>query len=361
MMVVVAAQDRPPSLDAKPAAGTGRVATISDVARAVGVATSTVSRALTQPGRVSESMRRRVLTAANELGYRPNPHARSLTSGRSHTVALVLPDVTNPFYFDLIRGTQAQAKARGYRQMLIDTEESAEIEAATLAELPVSVDGVILAASRLKDDELLLAAKRLPLVVVNREIPGVPSVVVDTAAGVVQAVDHLASLGHRSIAYVAGPATSWSSRRRWRALQQAGRRLGMQVTQIGPFSPTVRAGAAAADALVHAGATAGVFFNDLLAIGSLQRFAERGVRVPEDISVVGCDDIFGSDFCHPPLTTLTAPIEQAGRVATDMLLASLPTSGLDITAPRRREVLPVHLTIRQSTGPVPSRAEPGAP
>jgi LacI family transcriptional regulator, repressor for deo operon, udp, cdd, tsx, nupC, and nupG len=327
--------------------------TISDVARSIGVATSTVSRALTKPGRVSEAMRQRVLTAANELGYQPNPHARSLTSGRTHSVALVIPDVTNPYFFDLIRGTQAQAKARGYRHVLVDTEESTELEAATLAELSPSVDGIVVAASRLPDSALLVASERVPLVVVNREIPGVPSVIIDTPMGMVQALDHLVSFGHRSVAYLAGPATSWSSRKRWRAIQQAARRLGITAHSIGPFSPTRAAGPAAADAAIHHGVTACLFFNDLLAIGSLQRFAERGVRVPEDMSVVGCDDIFGADFCHPPLTTLTAPIEHAGRVATNMLLAGLQTADIDVPAPRQREKLPTHLTIRRSTGPAP--------
>lgn len=326
------------------------VVTISDVADSVGVATSTVSRALSNPGRVSEQMRKRVMIAAAELGYQPNPQARSLTSGRTQSIALVIPDVTNPFFFDLIRGMQAQAKARGYRQILVDTEESAEVEATALAELPASVDGIVLAASRLSDTELAAIGQRVPIVVVNREIPGVPSVLIDTPMGVVQALDHLVSLGHRSVAYLAGPASSWSSRKRWRAVQQEARKLGVEAHQIGPFSPTVQSGAAAADAAIHRGVTACLFFNDMIAIGALGRFAERGISVPEDISVVGCDDIFGADFCHPPLTTLTAPIEQAGRVATDMLLAGLHTAGLGVPAARQREKLPTHLTIRESTG-----------
>jgi LacI family transcriptional regulator len=268
-------------------------------------------------------------------------------------MALLVPDVTNPYFFDLIRGTQAQARARGYRQLLADTEESAEVEAGHLAELPSSVDGIVLAASRLSDSELARAAERVPIVLINREVPGLPCVVMDTPMGIVQALDHLVSLGHRSVAYLAGPASSWSSRRRWRALQQAARRLGMASHRIGPFSPTVQAGAAAADAAVHHRVTACVFFNDLLAIGALRRFAERGIGVPEEMSVVGCDDIFGADFCHPALTTLTAPIEQAGRVATDMLLTRIQDQGADLAPSRQRETLPPHLTIRSSTGPAP--------
>jgi LacI family transcriptional regulator len=327
--------------------------TISDVARKVGVATSTVSRALSNPDRVNEVTRKRILEAASELSYRPNPQARSLTSGRTSSIALLIPDVTNPFFFDLIKGAQRQARAREYRLLLLDTEESAEVEAAQLAEASTYADGVILAASRSSDRDLAEASKLIPIVVINRDVPKLPSVVIDTGMAMTQAMHHLASLGHRSIAYLGGPSTSWSSRRRWRAIQRAAAQLGVECHQVGPFSPTVQAGVAAADAAVHLGVTASVFFNDLMAIGALQRFAERGIVVPRDMSVVGCDDIFGADFCDPPLTTLTAPIQRAGEVATDMLLAQFQNFGVEAPASRLRESLPTFLTIRSSTGPVP--------
>lgn len=330
------------------------VATISDVANAVGVATSTVSRALTQPGRVSEEIRKRVEAAAAELGYRPNPQARSLTSGRTHSIALLIPDVTNPYFFDLIRGTQAQAKARGYRHMLVDTEASEEKEAAAFDELATTVDGIVLTGSRRTDAELAEVAARMPTVVVNREIEGIPSVVIDTSTGVVQALDYLVSLGHTRTAFLAGPTSSWSSARRWSALKTAARRLRVECIKLGPFSG-MQSGAAAADAAIHHGVTAALFFNDLIAIGALKRFAERGVAVPRDISVVGCDDIFGADFCNPPLTTLTAPIEQAARIATDMLLTRLQNTGLDLPMARNRERVPAHLTVRGSAGTAPER------
>jgi LacI family repressor for deo operon, udp, cdd, tsx, nupC, and nupG len=333
-----------------------RPVTISDVAAAVGVATSTVSRALSQPGRVSETMRQRVVAAAAELGYYPNPQARSLILGRTQNLTLLIPDVTNPFFFGLIRGTQSQSKARGYRLLLVDTEELGGVEAAYLDELHKSTDGVILAASRLSDYELAAAAGRLPIVTINRDVAGVPSVIIDTPAAEVQALDHLVSLGHTTIAYLGGPATSWSSRKRWRALQQAAKRHGVSLEQLGPFAPTKQAGAAAADAALTTSATACLFFNDLLAIGALGRFAERGVTVPRDLSVVGCDDIFGADFCNPPLTTLAAPVEQAGRVATDMLLRSIQSRTDGVVADGHHERLPTYLTIRESTGPAPSAA-----
>jgi DNA-binding LacI/PurR family transcriptional regulator len=329
-----------------------RSVTISDVAAHCGVAASTVSRALTRPGRVSETTRLRVVAAAEELGYQPNPRARSLLSGRTETIALLIPDITNPFFFDVIRGTQQQSAAAGYSQLLVDTEESADVEARHISGLGKSVDGLILAASRLPDAELERAAATIPLVALNRSTPGVSTVLIDSAGGTVQAVEHLASLGHRRLAYAGGPTSSWSNGRRWRAVRSSAQRLGLSAVRLGPFTPFVHSGAAAADAAVHAGATAVLAFNDLLAIGILKRLAERGLRVPADVSVVGCDDIFGADFCHPTLTTLTAPIERAGRVATDMLL-DLLGRGTGRVASRVQERLPTHLTVRGSTGPVP--------
>ncbi len=319
--------------------------TISDVARAVGVATSTVSRALSQPGRISETMSLRIQAVATELGYHPNPQARSLTSGRTHSIALLIPGATNPYFFDLIRGTQNQAKSRDYRHVLVDFEASRDLEATALAELPASVDGIVLTGSQLSDDQLLEASKRIPLVVVNREIDGIPSVVVDTSTGIAQALEYLASLGHTRIAFLAGPASSWSSRKRWEALEKAAQRLKVECLKIDPFTGPMHSGAAAVDAALPLRVTACLFFNDMLAISALKRFKEHGIAVPEEMSVVGCDDIFGANFCCPPLTTLTSPIEQVGRLATDMLLTKLLGHPLVRTCER----VPARLTIRDST------------
>lgn len=332
----------------EPGARPGRAATIHDVAALSGVAASTVSRALSNPDRVNFRTRARIEAAASQLAYVPNAQAKALSSGRTRAVAVLVADITNPFYFDIIRGTQLQLKAAGYTQLLVDTEESDEVEVNTIEQLLNTADGVILTASRLDDDALAAAAEKMPLVTINRSVPGVPSVLLDTPTATNQALDHLISLGHTHIAYLGGPASSSSNIRRWEALGTAAQERGVDVVRLGPFAPRTHSGAAAADALVHSGATAGIAFNDLMAIGMLQRLQARGVRVPGDISIVGCDDIFGADFCSPPLTTVTAPVEQAGRVAVAMLLSRLnPGNGL----PRNLSVLPTHLTIRGSTGP----------
>ena len=330
-----------------------RPVTITDIAAATGVAPSTVSRALNRPGRVSAATRERIQAAARELDYRPNAQARALASGRTGTVALVVSDVTNPFYFGMIRGTQQQLKAAGYAHLLIDTEDSGEHEVEMLHTMRRALDGAILGASRLPARALAALAAEIPLVTVNRNVKGVPRVVIDTPAGVAQAVEHLVSLGHREIVYVSGPQQSWSNQARWQAMRAALERHHLRPQCVGPFPAGRGSGTAAADAVLNSGATACIAFNDLFAIGMLIRLRERGVRVPADLSVVGCDDVFGADFCNPPLTTLTAPIEQAGRAAVSMLLARLAPKG----PPARRSVLlPTYLTVRESTGPVTESA-----
>ncbi|HAG60777.1 MAG TPA: LacI family transcriptional regulator, partial [Arthrobacter bacterium] len=225
------------------AAGTDRPATIHDIAAICGVAASTVSRALSTPDRVNIRTRARIEAAAAELNYTPNSQAKALSSGRTGAVGVLVPDITNPFYFDLIRGTQLQLKAAGYTQLLVDTEESDEVEASTMEQLRKSADGIIVAASRLSDESLLAAAAKIPMVTINRDVAGVPAVVIDTPSATTQALDHLISLGHTRIAYMAGPLTSQSSTLRWTALAAAAEDRGVEVRRLGPFAPKTQSGA----------------------------------------------------------------------------------------------------------------------
>lgn len=328
------------------------VPTIHDVAREAGVAASTVSRAFSNPQRVNVRTREHVLAVAERLDYRPNPLARALPSGRTTMVGLLVPDITNPFFFDLIRGAERQASAAGYTLILADTEESPEVEARHIDRLDRAVDGFVLASSRLSDAQLNELSANHVLTLVNRRVSGVPSALVDNTDSTRNVVEHLASLGHKSIVYLGGPRASWSGTQRWEALQKSAQRLDIGIRQLGPFPPLVEGGAAAADAAIGQGATAVVAFNALLAIGTLRRFAERGKRVPTDISVVGYDDIFGADFCSPPLTTVAGPIQDVGRGAVDLLLGQLGVHGRD--QKHRNVALPSYLHIRASTGPAPS-------
>ncbi|MBL8927894.1 MAG: LacI family DNA-binding transcriptional regulator [Pseudonocardia sp.] len=318
--------------------------TLQDVAREAGVAVSTASRALTHPERISPPTRARVQEVARRLGYRPNRIARAVVSGRTQMLAVLVPDITNPHRLGLIRGAEERARAADRTLVLGDTRGDPGLEADHLDRLGSVVDGIVLASSRLPDADLRELARRRPVVLHDRELAGLPGVVTDFDDGMRQILGHLVGLGHRRVAYLSGSRRSWSEGRRWAALAAEATRTGVGVACLGPFPPMLDGGPAAADAGLASGATALVASNDLLAIGVLRRLEERGVPVPQTVSVTGFDDIFGADFCHPPLTTVTAPTEEAGRVLVDVLLGGHAQDA-------ERTVLPVRLRVRGSTGP----------
>lgn len=337
---------------ALPARRIPRRVTLTEIASACGVAPSTVSRAMSNPQRVSAEMYERIVRKARELGY----DSAVLPANRHRiargTIALLLPNLSNPFNLDVIRGSQVQAQAAGFLQLLVTSEESEQVEADWLTELADSVDGIVVSTPRCQDSVLQQVAERAQLVVLNREVPWLSGVVIDTPSGLVQALDYLVSLGHRRVAYVRGPHRSWTDQSRLRSLRAAAARNGAELVPLGSFLPTLAAGAAAADAVALAHVTAALFFNDTLAIGALGRFESLGIRVPEQLSVIGCDDIFGASFTSPPLTTVSASGEQAGRAATDLLLSRFTSKDRS----HRVDRLPVHLTVRESTGPAPEAA-----
>jgi DNA-binding LacI/PurR family transcriptional regulator len=329
-----------------------RAVTLQDVADEAGVAVSTASRALSNPDRVSAPTRDHVQSVAMRLGYRHSRMATALETGRTPMLALLVADITNPHNFGLIRGAEAQARAAGYTLIIGNTQESPEFERAHAERLGSAVAGFVLASSRLPDDELLELAEQRPVVLYNRQVAGLPSVVSDSADAGRQIIDHLAALGHRSLTYLGGPANAWVDGERSRALSDSAERAGLKVIRRGPFAPTLEGGSAAADIGVASGTTALVAFNDLLAIGVLQRLQHLGIDVPGEVSVVGFDDIFGSDFCHPPLSTVTAPVEQAGRTLIDLLLGARDLVGARDARSAPRIALPTVLRVRDSTGPV---------
>jgi LacI family transcriptional regulator, galactose operon repressor len=326
-------------------AGRRPTVTLQDVAEEAGVAVSTASRALANPDRVSAATRQRVQSVAMRLGYRHNRMAAPAETGSMPMLALLVADITNPSNFDVIRGAEAQARAAGYTLVLGDTQENPEFERAHTERLGSAVEGFVLAGSRLPDDDLLELAEQRAVVLLNRQVPSLPSVVTDSADAGRQIIEHLAALGHRSLTYLGGPAKAWSDGARSRALSESAEAAGIKVIRRGPFAPTLDGGSAAADIGMASGTTALVAFNDLLAIGVLQRLQHLGIDVPGEVSVVGFDDIFGSDFCHPPLTTVTAPIEQAGRMLIDLLLGVRDVQRVP------HIVLPTVLRVRDSTGP----------
>ena len=326
--------------------GVAKLPTIYDVAEAAGVAPSTVSRAFSRPGRVNSETAQRIRDVAADLGYRTNPLARGLSTARTMTIGLVIADITNPVYAEIMRGAQIAAADAGYTMLLADTQGSGPRERESVERAMPLVEGIVLASSRMSDSAIRMAAKQKPLVVLNRAVVDVPSVVTDNPRGARRAAEHLGGLGHEVITYVAGPEASWADGMRWRALREVELELGLKVRRIGPFPPTVRGGVRAAHELSKHPTSAVIAYNDQLAIGLMRGLASMGARVPEDVSVVGFDNIFGSDLVTPGLTTIAAPLRVQGTTAVKNLLALV--GGASSTT-GKAVVLPTRLVVRAST------------
>jgi DNA-binding LacI/PurR family transcriptional regulator len=325
--------------------------TIKDVARAAGVSAATVSRVMSTPDAVRADTRLRVQTAAAELGWQPSRAARVLTTGRTANLGLIVPDLTNPFFPGVVKGVQSRAREAGYSVFLADTDEDPNVEADLAAALSKQVDGLLLCSPRMSDDELrAVAAGDTRVVLINRKLGQIPSVTIDNVDAIRQAVAHLKALGHTRIAHVAGPRASWSNRERTRGLRNAMTAAGLTLVELGNVVPQFAGGVAAADLVLAADVTAVVAYNDLVALGLLNRFTVRGVSVPNDMSLVGFDDIVLAEMVNPALTTVASPQEQAGRAGVDLLLQLL--SNPERVSTTRRE-LPSQLMVRHSTGPVP--------
>jgi DNA-binding LacI/PurR family transcriptional regulator len=323
-------------------------ASIHDVADHAGVSVATVSRSFTAPHTVREATRRGVLSAATELGYRPNRAARGLITGRTGNVGVIVPDLGNPYFHAVLKGAQARAREADYAVFVADGQESAGEEEALIGAMSKQVDGIVLCSSRLAPATLAALEPAPAVVLLNRRVPGLPAVVVDSAGGMRQAMGHLTSLGHSRCAFVSGPRRSWSNQQRLRGLRAAARSARAEIVTIGPVAPQFASGAQVAERVLRTGATAVLAYNDLVAVGIVRRLAELGVRVPDQLSVVGFDDIPLAAMVTPPLTTVAAPTALAGRAAVEMLLHRLDgPAGQPAPADVRK--LPATLVVRGST------------
>ncbi|MFD4689688.1 LacI family DNA-binding transcriptional regulator [Streptomyces sp. NPDC058463] len=301
--------------------------TIRDVAQAAGVHVSTVSRAFSASHLVKRETRDRVLAIAAELGYQPNETARALTTGRTRNLGLIVSDIANPFYPPLIKAAQAYARVRGYQVFVADTDEDVAAEEELIQTLARQVDGVVLVSPRLANDVIGRLSGELPFVLVNRSVTGLSAVLMDVAHGATLAVEHLAGLGHEHLALVGGPRGSWTSAQMRRAAGRAAADQGVRLDVLGPNRPTQHGGIAATPAVLRTGATGVIAYNDLVAIGLIEGFDDRNVRVPGDISVIGVDDTVAGRLNRPRLTTVAMPTAAAGRTAVDLLIQTVETSG----------------------------------
>ena len=327
--------------------------TIKDVARAAGVAASTVSRYLNGQLRVSPTTEAKVLEAVAELGYVPNAAARNLARRRSGVIGFVVPEISNP-YFGTIADYVVEAVERHGRLVLLCSHRSQSVKQASYIDLLASgaIDGMLYLGSFRTNERLAAAiADGLPVVIVDEPIAGlppVPTVVMDDYAGGYQATSYLVALGHRRIAFVSGPAELGSVQERYRgycdALSVGGLDASSQVRLAGQF--TEQFGMSALPHLLATAEppTAAFVASDYIALGVISAAETHGIRVPEDLSIVGFDDIRFAQYVRPRLTTIRSPVDRLAATGVELLFERLH----DPQAPTRYQVLSVELVIRES-------------
>jgi DNA-binding LacI/PurR family transcriptional regulator len=331
-----------------------------DVARKAGVSPSTVSRVLNSTVPVSESVRNQVLHASEALGYHHIPH-RSAKARPISSIALLIPDILNPFFAEIVRGVLDEG-ADEYLPLLLDTAEDVQREKQYFRLLVTQpICGVIVGGSRIALEELAAAIshQKTPMVVLNRPVrhPHVACIMVDFQLATYRAACHLLNLNHTRIAYLTGPIRSEASQARWRGVESALAEAGLPLRpELCPVSfPSVDGGFQAMSALLALPAaerpTAVVAYNDLMALGALHAIRAYRLHVPEDISVIGIDDISIAAHTNPPLTTIAQPKYRMGRVAMQTLRRMIqgqppPEEGYTL--------MESPLIVRESTGPAPA-------
>jgi LacI family transcriptional regulator len=339
-------------------------ASMKDVATKAGVSTATVSNALNHPELVSAATAVRIHQAIEELGFVRNGSAINLRAGKSRSIGLVVPDIGNPFFTDIARGAEDLVGARQYAMVLCNTDEDQEKQERYLRLLiQQGVDGLLIRPND-EDEEPLLALRErgLSVVLINRQTENrnFCSVVVDGERGSEESVDYLAGLGHKHIAWATWSLKNPGFATRAKGIAKAAKRWGMDVSTITVQGMNNGSGEIAAEKFLtlEPRPTAILCANDLLALDALRGLIQRGIRVPEDVSVIGFDDI---DFCanaRVPLTTVAVPRYQIGSTAAGLLLDEIDNPEKHA---HQQVVFQPRLIIRESTGPAPSAARPAPP
>jgi DNA-binding LacI/PurR family transcriptional regulator len=326
--------------------------TIADVAARSGVSTATVSRVLSGSVPSRPETRDRVLAAARELAYRPSGVARALKRRETRTLGLLVTDLSNPFYPEVVRSVEEAAHRRGYGLVLCNAADDPRRELAYLDLLiERRVDGIIIASSHAtRRHAAVLASSAIPVVLLNSGAAGAGLPTIDTAhrRGARLAGEHILGLGHRRVGHISGPASNAASGLRLRGLRDALHAAGLadEDLLVAPGNGHVEGGAAATE-LVRRGATAIACYNDLTAIGALRALRMAGYRLPEAVSVIGFDDIEMAAWTDPPLTTVKQPIGDMGRLSVGWLADAL-TRDEPVLEPRVEHLAPI-LIVRDST------------
>lgn len=332
------------------------MSSIRDVARAAGVSVATVSRALTSPEKVSEGSLLKVKNAIKSVGYRPNLLARNFRSARSYAVVVLVPNITNPFFSQVIQAIEDRAQQKGYAVLLGDTRESSKREQEYINRVETRLaDGVI----QLRPQSMNYTPGAIPWVTAcaSRETLG-PSVRIDDVAAARIIVDHLIGLGHTRIGVITGPKDNPHTIERLEgyhlSLAAAGIQAEQELVTEGDF--TMWSGQNATHKffqMKQRQPTAIFSMNDEMAIGAIQTVRSKGLSVPDDISIAGFDDITYAKYWDPGLTTIAQPAEELGRISMDLLLRIIEGEQLD----DQEVVLPTEFIIRNST----SAAKPKSP
>lgn len=316
--------------------------TIRDVAAAAGVSAATVSRALSQPGRVTLETAQRVRRIADELGYRARAvDVDPLDVRLVGEIGALVPDLRYPIFADYLHGMQGQCDARDFVLTISSTRDSGEVERELIDRTIRRVDGLILVAPRVPDTTIRRAAGVRPVVVINRLVRGVRSVIADDRPSIDEMVRALARLGHRSVAYVPGGTSSWQNGLRWQGLLTACQREGIRLRRLECPYDSRRAGTDASalldgtviDSFLERPATALVAYNDAIACACMRALASRGVRVPGDVSVVGFDDTQEGRMSVPRLATVGVDRERMGELAAARLIERVLHVGDAVDAP----------------------------
>jgi len=329
--------------------------TIKDVALEAQVSIASVSKILNDPDYGSAETRARVMAAIRKLGYQPNNIARSMVKGKTKMIALVIPDVRNPFFTDVARGVEDVANKYDYRVMLCNTDEDPAKQRNYIDVLRSKiVDGFIIAVASEEDRYLKkIDREKLPFVFIDRECPSIPAdaIVVDNRDGAYKAVSHLIRLGHKRIGLVAGKRDTLTGRERLRGYLDAHRDAGLMVdeTLIKDGGFTIEGGYGATRALLalEERPTAIFISNNAMTIGCLKALSEARVKIPDDIAVVGFDDSEWAEFFTPPLTVIRQPTYTMGTLAGEILFQRLLKSG---PSERKEIVLKPELVVRESCG-----------
>lgn len=337
-----------------------RIVRLKDVAEHLGVSPATVSLVLNRSpvaDAIPQRTHERVFAAAEKLGYRPNQLARSLRSQRSLSVGVLVPEVSEGYAAGVMQGLEEYLSEQGYLYFLASHLSSPNLLDEYVSVLKDrSVEGLILLAAKLE------ASPGLPTIVVSNheQVPGVTNVVVDQGRAAVLALSHLKRLGHEKIALFRGAPDNADAEERWRAVEDTAAALDLEVTPeltieiAGPDygGGFYKEGFAAGNRLISSGRnfTALFAFNDISAIGAMRAFLEAGRRVPEDISVVGFDDIQSAAFHNPGLTTVRQPLRELGAIASRALLDAIAAGSSE----SRFITVDPELIVRKSTAPVAS-------